>query len=160
MQSTNPNAERTIYPKSKVIFGFGLTGGAIGGFFVALANIFLRLVDYANDQRLFYEFLEMIVFSLTILPLFGILVGGIPAFLTGVYLTYIRFNLNLDKKTHYVQLFLIGTIITFVVYTIFIVSTGYFSIRLKDIVDNLQFSIVGGLSSVVCGFLFLPKIRH
>lgn len=158
MQSTNQNAKRTIYPKSKVIFGFGLTGGAIGGFFVALANIFLRSVDYTNDQRLLYEFLEMIVFSLTILPLFGILVGGIPAFLTGICLACLQFSIG--KKTHYVQLFLTGMIITFIVYGIFIVSTGYFSIGLKDIVDNLQFSIVGGLSSVVCGFLFLPKIRH
>lgn len=158
MQSTNQTTERTIYPKSKVIFGFGLTGGAIGGFFVALANIFLRLVDYANDQRLFYEFLEMIVFSLTIMPLFGILVGGIPAFLTSICLACMQFSIG--KKTHYVQLFLTGTIITFVVYGIFIVSTEYFSIGLKDIVDNFQFSIVGGLSSMVCGFLFLHKIRH
>lgn len=157
MQSTNQTAERTIYPKSKVIFGFGLAGGTIGGFFVALANIFLRLVDYANDQRLLYESLEMIVFSLTIMPLFGILVGGIPAFLTGICLACLQFSIG--KKTHYTKLFLIGLMITCVTYLAFSLIFDY-SITPKDITDSLQFGIVGGLSSMVCGFLFLPKIRH
>ncbi|MDO4441391.1 MAG: hypothetical protein Q4B81_04335 [Moraxella sp.] len=136
---------------------FLLAGGAVGGFLIALVSIFYQFVDYIQNRRLFYDFIETVVASLFFMPLIGAVVGSIPALLTGIYLAYTRFYIA--EKAHYAYLFLMGIVVSFLVFVIaFTVIFHGKSVASEDIMGCLLFSLAGGLSAMICGKLFLPKI--
>lgn len=157
MNPTNRRRHNPAYPRFRVVMCFLLAGGAVGGFLIALVSIFYQFVDYIQNRRLFYDFIETVVASLFFMPLIGAVVGSIPALLTGIYLAYTRFYIA--EKAHYAYLFLMGIVVSFLVFVIaFTVIFHGKSVASEDIMGCLLFSLAGGLSAMICGKLFLPKI--
>lgn len=149
-----------VYPKAKVILGFTLLGGIVGGFIfglgITLSWIISDIINNKNILTIKY-FLELpsllLVFSLA-----GIFIGGIPAFLTGIYLATTEFIIT--SKKDYFSLVIIGGAITIFISLILIllISTKGQTIDAYINFDFLILFLIGGISSMICGKLFLPKL--
>lgn len=139
-----------VYPKFKVIFGFGLGGGAVGGFFLGLYNSFFGFLQMPNKDIILIlnTFAQSIVISL-LFSLLGILFGAIPAFFTSFYLTATDFIIV--KKFDYIKLFLVGFVATFFIYCFMLIIK-------ENLINNILFYSLGGISAMICGKLFLPKL--
>ncbi|MBE9577659.1 MULTISPECIES: hypothetical protein [Moraxella] len=145
-----------IYPKIKVIFGFGLLGGMIGLMTVFVIDRMTRLI--VNGGNLFYDIniislIEKIFSVLLFSIIFGTVFGCIPAILTGIYCAI--FNFIIAKNLDYLHLYVVGTIF----------SAIYFNhwINLPDEFWQIIYTLfslgsIGGISAMICGKLFLPKL--
>lgn len=149
-----------LYPKEKVILLFTLCGGAVGGFvlgiFIGLP--FIISIDIDDNIKILREFLFFIIGITSI----SILVGGIPALLIGIYLAMTEFIIA--NKKDYLLLLLIGGMITVFICLILIFVLA---ITNKEMIDGSNTVILlillilflsGGLSAMICGKLFLPKL--
>lgn len=149
-----------VYPKEKVILLFTLLGGMVGGFIFGLGIMLVFIIDnIINNKNILTvnSFVELLL-SLLNFSLVGLFIGGIPAFLTGLYLAITEFII-INKK-YYLSLLLTGGIVT--VFTLLILII--LMITNEGITDwsatliLLIIFLIGGLSSMICGKLFLPKL--
>lgn len=149
-----------VYPKEKVILLFSLCGGAVGGFVLGISLfLYFDFSDIIKNQNIFTvkNLLETLL-SLFGVSLAGVFFGFIPALITGIYLAMKEFII-INKKD-YLSLLLTGGIITIFIFLILIllISTKGQTI---DAYINLVFLIlflIGGISAMICGKLFLPKL--
>lgn len=139
-----------VYPNLKVFLGFLLLGGATGGFFLGFYHTILNFLQAPNKDIIFIlnTFAQSLIIAL-IFSLLGILFEAIPAFLTSFYLT--ATNFIIVKKFDYIKLFLLGFISTFLVYCFVLIFA-------ENLINNILFYSLGGISSMICGKLFLPKL--
>ncbi|STZ09448.1 Uncharacterised protein [Moraxella caprae] len=90
--------------------------------------------------------------------LYGILLGFIPALLTGIYLSIKEFIIIEAKD--YGFLFLIGSLSVLFSITILIIITNPNPLifDFNDTIITILLAIIGGISAMICGKLFLPKL--
>lgn len=153
-----------VYPKLKVGFYFGLVGGAVGGFVVilsiALWTLFTSILENPSGTiDYFWDF----IYSFLAIPLFlffSTLFGGIPALLTGIYLSIKEF-IVINRKD-YGLLFLIGSLSVLFCFIIIAIleiinDPSKLTYNHNDVEITIPFIIIGGISAMICGKLFLPK---
>lgn len=138
MNTHNPNPHQNLanlsYPYKKVLLGFTLLGGAVGGFLLGLSTE----IYYGSYH------LNSILFSL-LLAFFGIGFGLIPASISGIFLCCIKFYIK--NFIDYIKLFVLG----------WLISAMFFYFSGLKFNDWIFVSSAGGMSAVVCGKLFVPK---
>lgn len=155
-----------IYPKIKVIFGFGLCGGIIGVIMFGCIHFMIettyeQTINHISHNGMINSFLKLpfYIFGFAFL---GSGVGGIPAFLTGIYLSFKNF-IFIDKKG-YIKIFTIGFLIT-AIFALLIVVFGNQQPNMQITIWDLfimpfPLAIIGGISAMICGKLFLPKLPN
>ncbi|WP_019518994.1 hypothetical protein [Faucicola boevrei] len=149
-----------VYPKEKVILGFTLLGGMVGGFIFGLGIMLVFIIgDIINNKNILTvnSFVELLL-SLLSFSLVGLFVGGIPALITGIYLAMTEFII-INKKD-YLSLLLTGGIITIFIclILIFLKTANEASLDFGVNLILLILFFIGGLSAMICGKLFLPKL--
>lgn len=151
-----------IYPKEKVILLFILLGGAVGGFvFLLLTKLWELLISILGNSSSTIDYFQSFIFSFGLIPLFlffGTLFGFIPALLTAIYLSIKEFIIIEAKD--YGFLFLIGSLSVLFSITILIIITdpNPFIFDFNDTIITILLAVIGGISSMICGKLFLPKL--
>lgn len=132
------------YPKARVIFGFVSTGGAVGGFLFGLMLLFGSMIEALTISlnELFAVFFMMVSFAV----FFGVFVGAMPALLAGIYLAMREFVIV--DVIDYGWLFVIGALMT--------ALSGFVVLGLTG--DSFVLMATGGLSAMICGKWFLPKL--
>ncbi|AWY19719.1 hypothetical protein [Moraxella bovis] len=155
-----------IYPKIKVIFGFGLLGGMIGGIMFCCIGFMIettyeQIINHISHKGIISLFLKLPFYILGFAFL-GAWAGGIPAFLTGIYLSFKNF-IFIDKKD-YVKIFAIGFLITSIFALLMVVFSNQqpnMQITIWDFfLISFPLAIIGGISAMICGKLFLPKLPN
>lgn len=142
------------YPTKKVVFAYTLIGGAIGGTLIALWLISIIIAFDSDFLELAKDFIIWI--------LMGAVIGFLPALITSVIISLKR--IRLLHLRNYLQISLIGYVTTFpllVLIDVLMINwlnelTGY-HLKLNDLIWCLEFSLVGAISSVIVGKIFLPK---
>lgn len=142
------------YPKSAVWGQFTLFGGAIGGLTLGVLIIIFNILF---DKVPSFNRGTFLMFFATpfLLGFFGIFVGMIPATLTGYVIA--RKKLIITNLYDYGYLFAVGTFFTFICLFILLVIFDKIQ-RIEDFLTIIIPSMLGGLSAIVCGKLFLPKL--
>lgn len=158
MQNSKP------YPTKKVIFTYGLIAPLIGSLIFILMSFMANIGNLPNLSRLGLAILQLIIIIATLLAI-------IPAFITGFWIaknkTYIKNNKD------YAYLFAKGLIsccvfliLLAILFSLNDVMSGlpfeYLPERiyvnfLKEYPAMLIFAVIGGISAMICGKLFLPK---
>ncbi|OPH38962.1 hypothetical protein [Moraxella equi] len=153
-----------IYPKEKVILLFILLGGAVGGFVAILSmGLWLLLISILKNPSGIFDYLQYFIVSFLTIPLFmlyGILLGFIPALLTSIYLSIKEFIIIETKD--YGFLFLIGSLSVLFSITILIIiaDPNPFIFDFNDTILTILLAIIGGISAMICGKFFLPKLPN
>lgn len=145
------------YPATEIVLAYTVLGSFIGGVIVSLSGIIEQLIQHGiNGQTL-----DMIG-SIFLVGFYGIPFGFLPAFLTGLCIIYKRYYFNTLQV--YIKIFSIGFIVSLIFYImvtllLIIFSSSGNSSDIAEILDltNWLLALVGGLSSVIVGFLCLPK---
>lgn len=136
------------YPFSKVVCFYPLIGGLIGGL---LMGIFAMGGELDRWSELF-EYLGGVLF----IAFFGIIVGLIPASITGFIIA--KLELCKDRLSHYPIIFVVGFIISAIYIFIWLMITAGISMHLSyGFMMMFVIGLVGGISSIITGFILLPK---
>lgn len=153
----------TQYPTKKVLLGYTLFGGMIGGLLHLLS---LNWFPMGDDLQIFRHVgLSLADFGKAIIAamLFGTFFGIVPACMTACTLG-VRKSV-LVKISDYLTVFAIGFISTFLFFVLFFHDL-YALFTLDDyrflfgvINFNARFAWIGGLSSVVIASCVLPKVN-
>lgn len=137
---------RIIRPK-KVILVFSLLGGAIGGtIFIIVKSFVILITHYIQTSSI-----EIDLKDILLAPIFGTILGFLPAFFTGLTIT----SLELTKSylTHYLTVFLIGIITSAIVgMPLQVITARGFSFEYFVI-----YVFTGGVSSLILSKFVLPK---
>lgn len=149
-----------LYPKKKVIFGYGLCGGTIG-FFIMMFGAFTenmikdagRILSYIPSDITIYSIIVNVFGFLFGSFVFGTVFGCIPAVLTGIYCAI--FNFIIVKKLDYIHLYVVGTLFSAIYFDFWGDLLDEFWQRMYDL---WEWGSIGGISSMICGKLFLPKL--
>lgn len=134
------------YPRY-VPLAFVLLGGFIGGCIIGLISSIMAISNFNNID---ISYLFMVV----IFGVFGIVFGFIPALLMGVYVAYRRFII-VDWHD-YVHLYVVGTFISAIYFLC------WSNVALNEPSDMAKLWVmgsIGGISAVLIGKLFIPKIN-
>lgn len=135
------------YPTKKVILVFSLLGGAIGGtIFIIVKSFVILITHYIQTSSI-----EIDLKDILLAPIFGTILGFLPAFFTGLTIT----SLELTKSylTHYLTVFLIGIITSAIVgMPLQVITAGGFSFEYFVI-----YVFTGGVSSLILSKFVLPK---
>lgn len=135
------------YPTKKVILVFSLLGGAIGGtIFIIVKSFVILITHYIQTSSI-----EIDLKDILLAPIFGTILGFLPAFFTGLTIT----SLELTKSylTHYLTVFLIGIITSAIVgMPLQVITAGGFSFEYFVI-----YVFTGGVSSLILAKFVLPK---
>lgn len=143
-----------VHPKAKLILGFGLLGNFIGGLLFGIPIFLGALLDNgfaltSNDlTEPFYFMLFFIIIA------FGY--GLIPAFLTGLILAYKKYSIR--RFSDYAFVALVGAGVS--VGITLMPANSSLNLILHMYYFLISIAIVGGLSSMICGKLFLPKASN
>lgn len=148
-----------VYPKLKVIFSFVFSGGVVGGNIAGHLLFFDDLIKNINNL----DMVDFLLFELKFIfgfSFFGIWTGGIPAFLSGIYFLKKEFFIMHTKD--YFRIFLVGFLIT-AICALFVVMFGNQHPNMQSSIWDffiipLPFALIGGISAMICGKLFLPKL--
>lgn len=135
------------YPYLKVGLGF-----AFGGFWGGIILSCINLVSTSEDMTL-YDISETFFF----VSILGLIMGFIPAFLTGVYCLYHK--LSIKTWIDYIHVSIVGYILSFIFFFTFneyFLKGSWLSFQWKD---YFYFGFIGGISAMICGKLFLPKLQ-
>ncbi|STY92935.1 hypothetical protein [Moraxella bovis] len=151
-----------IYPKIKVIFGFGLCGGAIG-LFIMMFGVFTEgmikdasgILSRMPTDTTIYSMVSGIFSFLFGGIALGTIFGCIPAFLTGIYCAI--FNFIMMKKLDYAHLYVVGTIFSAIYFNHWLNLPDEFWQRMFDL---WVWGSIGGISAMICGKFFLPKLPN
>lgn len=136
------------YPNRKVIAGYTLLGGLTGSGILA---ILVQAIEITKAGYLI-PLTEVIIFIF-----FGTIVGTVPAVITGIIISLTKTYLNNIKDV--IKCFLLGFLVTFVCYYLpmAVIFLGFTDWSLFFEPMFMSLLVVGGVSSVVLAFLFLPK---
>lgn len=148
-----------VYPKFKVIFGFVVLGGVIGGNITGHLLFFDDFIKNINNLDVVDFLLSELKFIFGF-SFFGIWTGGIPAFLSSLYFPKKEFFIINTKD--YFKIFMVGFLIT-AICALFVVMFGNQQSNIKSSIFDvfiipLPLAIIGGIPSMICGKLFLPKL--
>lgn len=145
-----------VYPKFKIVLYFGLFGGMIGLMtmliFDFISRIILKDVNLLDNINIL-SFFEGIFYFAMFSTFFGTVFGFIPALLTGVYCAI--FNFIIMKKLDYMHLYIIGTIFSAIYFNFWANLSDDFWQRMYEL---WKLGSIGGMSAMICGKLFLPKL--
>lgn len=138
------------YPFSKVVCFYPLIGGLIGGL---LMGVFAMSGEGNLDRwSKFFDYLGGILF----IAFFGIFVGLIPAGITGFIVG--KLALYKDKLIHYPIMFVVGFIISAIyIFIWLLINTGTNLNISESFIMMGVIGLVGGMSSMITGFILLPK---
>ncbi len=130
------------YPTAKVILGYTLLGGFMGG----LLFVVMALISSAIGNLLLggFSFNELVVKGLVFFIIIAVIMGAIPAFLAGLIISLFKIRLYGFKEV--IKCFFVG----------FLTSSVFF-MWLGDYMSIIVYGIIGGVSSVILAFLLLPK---
>ncbi|MDO4896404.1 MAG: hypothetical protein Q3971_03480 [Moraxella sp.] len=151
-----------VYPKFKVIFSYGLFGGMIG-FCILILGAFTEALMQDASGVFFRMTTDITIHSMMIgifsflmgVSILGAVFGCIPALLTGIYCA--MFNFIIMKKLDYIYLYVVGTIFSAIYFNHWLNLPDEFWQRLYDL---WLWGSIGGISAMICGKLFLPKLPH
>lgn len=133
--------EENEYPGYMIIFWYGLCGGGVGG--AILAAFLIRDILTVLFLFIFY----------------GILIGFIPACLTGAWLA--KHKINISKASDWITVFVCGFCATFFV-TLSCQTTIFSDIPAhlaNPITSSLGMGMLGGMSSLIVGAFALPRSK-
>lgn len=150
------------YPTLKVIAGYTVLGGYIGGLVIVAGLVLgLLLASILSIPSIIGSVLSGDVFKMSLdelkdslvtvsgfsilTVLFAIPLGAIPAFLAGSIIASLKIHWYGMKEI--LWCFFIGVFTTVLV----------FGLWLSFHIAILWFGVIGGVSSVILAFLFLPK---
>lgn len=139
------------YPKNKIFLSYMLLGSLIGSLLTtSIIAIYLKSMDYHSEP--FIDIILKIMGFTLFFGLIGVVVGIIPASITGLLI--IKQKIYKNHWYDYIKLGLIGFLVSFSFYLaiFFIFDIGGFRI-----IDSTSISIVGAISSIITGYLVLPK---
>lgn len=127
------------YPNAKVFVTFSVFGGGLGGLLIILVAAIISL-----DLRP----LLLVIYAIPV----GILIGTIPAIITGFVIT--KLKLRLLSIQDYFKVALVGFFVTAVLSSFLLFSTH------DGVEAVLGLSITGAVSSMILGHLSLPKYKE
>lgn len=138
------------YPTVKVILGYALLGGIVGGF-PLLPFIILSILEDLSNIR--------VLFGLV----FPFVVGFIPALITGIVLAY--FKIAIKNKIDYFKPFWIGFGVTYLCFASIPIVWMFFGdinneallYLIWNLAGYLLLALIGGVSSVILAKFLLPK---
>lgn len=143
------------YPKASIVIEFAIGGGAIGGFIVGVIictiAAFVYLFEINKELNLSTTDLILMLFYPFLAAMIGIIVGFVPALLMGLWASYKKMII-VDKKD-YLHLFTAGMLVSIISY----MAAAMFNAT-QMIVPSFGLALIGGLSAMICGKLFLPKL--
>lgn len=143
------------YPRLYVIVKFGGIGGFIGGLIFACGMGFDILFIHPQHLIFSLETIGMMILALGSFGLLGVLMGLIPATVTGLYVAMQK--MILMSWWDYLHLYIFGTIVSAIS---FIFWGNFRDDTPLEIARTLWlFGSVGGISAMICGKLFLPKAK-
>lgn len=131
------------YPKLYVWSAFSLFGGLIGGIGASLYN-FLYNLTIGDSLLSLGDYIGI--------ALLGGIFGFPPATLTGLYASLRK--IVLSSFLDYFHLYLVGTLISAIDFNLW----DNFSDGWQRYVELWQIGSIGGISAMICGKLFLPKL--
>lgn len=149
------------YPTKKVIFAYGILGPLIGTLIYALILFLLNINNLSNANR-------VLVSIAMLMAVMGFCISIVPAFLMGFWLAKKKTYIQSIKD--YFGIFIKGSFSCFIAVILFLMV---FCLKNLDntmnayqLFDNILeksgiivfFTIIGGISSMICGKLFLPKL--
>lgn len=156
-----------IYPKVKVILAYAFVVPMIGFLLSFLGLLIIVLLNQQSMNN--YEF-ALIVASFII----AFVVAIIPALMMGVWIA--KSQIYIKQKKDYVGLFLKGflcCVVFLMLAILFLIINDlanglpahYISSRLydnfiKQYPAMILFTMIGGISSMLCGKLFLPRFPY
>lgn len=152
----NKNNE-SKYPTLKVITLYPLLGGVVGILLPAIPLLFYSTIiqgDEMGGTLLSFAFFLML----------GAAYGFIPALLAGFILAY--FKVRILNPEHYVKVFLIGWLSTFLPGLLMILiglirepltEQSVLSLMSGGVVVFMLLAVIGGVSSVILAKFILPK---
>lgn len=138
------------YPFGTVLAGFAF-GGIFGGLIVFIVEVIEKITDL-NHHIWTNDFINIVFSSLAYL-IFGFVFGLIPAFLTGIYCS-LRKIVIINWKS-YLHLYLVGTLCSAIYFATWV---NFSDDTLEYIFELWAIGSVGGISAMICGKLFIPKI--
>ena len=140
------------YPRLWTCLTFSLVGGVIGGLFFGICLAGSEWLYLKESFSILNAVKDILISSIA-----GFFVGFLPASVTGIYVALRK--IIISKKVHYLELFLIGGIITIIFGLNWLIYYNK-----KDNLVYIQFyldaMILGGLTSIICGKLFVPKLKN
>lgn len=131
------------YPRLYVWSAFSLFGGLTGGICVS-AYDFLYNLTIGDSLLSVSDYLS--------LAILGGIFGFPPATLTGLYASFRK--IILTNFIDYLHLYLVGTLISAIDFNLW----GNFSDGWQRYLELWQIGSIGGISAMICGKLFLPKL--
>lgn len=143
LENTKQNS--FVYPKAKVILGFGIIGTLIGTLLLMIPIFFGVVLDngISFNQSDVIESLYFLGFFMVV----GAMFGCVPAFLTGIILALKEYSIC--RLLDYCWVFLLGAVLSF----------GGFILMMRELYEVwVIIALLGGISSMICGKLFLPKL--
>lgn len=151
----NENKENT-YPTLKVIMLYPLLGGVVGILLPAIPLLLYSTIiqgDEMGGTLLSFAFFLML----------GAAYGFIPALLAGCILVY--FKVRILNPEHYVKVFLIGWLSTFLPGLLMILiglireplTEQSVPSLMSGVVVFMLLAVIGGVSSVILAKFILPK---
>ena len=142
------------YPKNYVWAMYSCYGGAIGGYLLCMLMLSEKAISGINFLSLVGNIFGLVIFSF-IGAFVGVALGFIPATLTGFCVANCK--IVISNLTDYLKLFIVGGLITLIFGLIWFFFNDKVDV-FKDFNFYLGTIILGGLTSMICGRLFLPKL--
>lgn len=139
------------YPIGKVLFSFAF-GGIFGGLIVFIIEMIEKLFDL--NHHIWTNDLGSILLASVGYMIWGAILGFIPAFLTGIYCSLRKIVIKNWKS--YLHLYLVGTLCSAIYFATWATLSDA---TLAYIFELWAIGSVGGISAMICGKLFLPKLE-
>lgn len=146
MKKAPRNAKNSTNYPIYTPLAFVFLGGFIGGFIIGLISSIMAISDL-NDIDVAH------LFMMGIFGVFGIVFGFIPALLMGIYVAYRQFVIIHWRD--YVHLYAVGTFISAIY---FLCWSDVALNEPSDVVALWAMDSIGGISAMILGKLFIPKI--
>lgn len=139
------------YPIGTVLAGFTF-GGVFGGLIVFIVEVIEKMMDL--NLHIWMNDLGSILLASVGYAILGIIFGFIPAFLTGIYCSLRKIVIKNWKS--YLHLYLVGTLCSAIYFATWVNFSDY---TLEYIFELWAMGSIGGISAMICGKLFLPKLQ-